>query len=99
MVRSKSSAQRLWRKSSSKNSQPQPEGSDLLKTFQDSQTASGFPMLRYFCSECGWNLFMRPGDKVSTEMGLKIVSYGCLDLEEGDGRCQWRKFNSFLGSR
>jgi hypothetical protein len=70
------------------------QGSDLLKIFQDAQTASGFPMLRYFCSECGSNLFMRPGDKASTEMGLKIISYGCLNLEEGDGR--WRELNSLL---
>ena len=40
---------------------------------------------------------MRPGDKVSTEMGLKIISYGCLDLEEGDGH--WRESNPFIGSR
>jgi hypothetical protein len=37
---------------------------------------------------------MRPGDEVSTDKGLKIISYGCLDLEEGDGR--WRESNSFI---
>ncbi|KIM37280.1 hypothetical protein M413DRAFT_50864, partial [Hebeloma cylindrosporum] len=36
------------------------QGSDLLKIFEDTQTQSGFPMLRYFCSECGSSLFMRP---------------------------------------
>ena len=51
-------------------------------------------MLRYFCSECGSNLFMQPGDKVSNDIGLKIISYGCLDREEGDGR--WRTSILFI---
>ena len=51
-------------------------------------------MLRYFCSECGSNLFMRPGDNVSVDKGLKIISYGSLDREEGDGR--WRESNSLI---
>ena len=65
------------------------QGSGLVKIFHDAQTASGFHILRYFCSECGSNLFMRSGNNSSTEMGLKILSYGCMDLEEGDGR--WRE--------
>jgi hypothetical protein len=68
------------------------QGSDQLRIFEVTQTASGFPMLKSFCSKCGSNIFMQPGDKVSKEMGLKIISYGCMDCEEGDGR--WGELDS-----
>ncbi|KAJ8094051.1 hypothetical protein PM082_009941 [Marasmius tenuissimus] len=36
------------------------EGSDLVKCYNDSDTASGRTLRRHFCSNCGSTLFIRP---------------------------------------
>ncbi|KAG7093351.1 hypothetical protein E1B28_007032 [Marasmius oreades] len=36
------------------------EGSDLVKCYEDHDTASGNALRRHFCSNCGSTLFLRP---------------------------------------
>ncbi|KAF9266009.1 hypothetical protein L218DRAFT_997360 [Marasmius fiardii PR-910] len=39
-------------------------GSDLIKRYDDSNTASGRTLGRHFCSNCGSTLFIRPSPEV-----------------------------------
>ncbi|KAF8952805.1 Mss4-like protein [Flammula alnicola] len=57
------------------------EGEDKLKVFPDPETASGAPLDRYFCSECGSNVFLRPTNKRALELDYKIISHGTLNEE------------------
>ena len=56
-------------------------GAEKLKVFADSDTASGARIDRYFCTECGSNVFLRPTNKRALELDYKIVSYGTLNEE------------------
>ncbi|KAF9493272.1 DUF636 domain protein [Pleurotus eryngii] len=50
------------------------EGKDHIKTYEDSITKSGQPLIRSFCGECGSSLFLR-----SVTTNLIIVNTGSID--------------------
>ncbi|KAF8987041.1 Mss4-like protein [Cyathus striatus] len=54
------------------------QGADKVKCYRDNETKDGFPLDRFFCTECGSNLFLRPTRK---ESQIKIVALGTLNDE------------------
>ncbi|KIM37279.1 hypothetical protein M413DRAFT_77269 [Hebeloma cylindrosporum] len=56
-------------------------GEEKLKVFADLDTASGAPLHRYFCTECGSNIFFRPTSKRALELDYKLISSGTLNEE------------------
>ncbi|KJA25147.1 hypothetical protein HYPSUDRAFT_38115 [Hypholoma sublateritium FD-334 SS-4] len=56
-------------------------GEDMLKFYADPGTASGTPLNRYFCGNCGSNVFLRSQIKVlnGKKNDLHIVALGTLD--------------------
>lgn len=50
------------------------EGKDHIKTYADSNTKSGQPLIRSFCGECGSSLFLR-----NVTIDLTIVNTGSID--------------------
>lgn len=60
------------------------QGEDKLKFYADSNTAAGVVLNRYFCSECGSNIFLRsPG----TGNDVGIIALGTLDDEVAWSEC------------
>ncbi|KAF8149149.1 Mss4-like protein [Crassisporium funariophilum] len=55
------------------------QGDDYLKSYRDCDTASGSPLDRYFCTECGSNVFLGSVSKAGSS--LRIVTMGTLDTE------------------
>ncbi|KAG7086273.1 hypothetical protein E1B28_002238 [Marasmius oreades] len=54
------------------------EGSDLIKRYDDSNTASGRTLGRHFCSNCGSTLFIRPSLEASNN-DFVIVQASTVD--------------------
>lgn len=57
------------------------EGKAHIKTYADSNTKSGQPLIRSFCGECGSSLFLK-----NVTIDLTIVNTGSIDdkLETGE---------------
>ncbi|KAH9481996.1 hypothetical protein JR316_0006526 [Psilocybe cubensis] len=57
------------------------EGQEKLKVYHDHETASGNVLSRYFCSQCGSNVFLQSSDKRAVAGKIRIIAAGTLDEE------------------
>ncbi|KAF8956175.1 Mss4-like protein [Flammula alnicola] len=57
------------------------QGEEKLKIYHDDDTAAGVRLNRYFCSECGSNVFLRSVANDPNRLKLGIIAYGTLDDE------------------
>ncbi|TFK34247.1 Mss4-like protein [Crucibulum laeve] len=55
------------------------KGEDKLKRYRDEDTASGIPLDRFFCTECGSNIFLSSSREADD---IHIVALGTLDDQE-----------------
>ncbi|KXN93073.1 hypothetical protein AN958_10499 [Leucoagaricus sp. SymC.cos] len=53
-------------------------GQEKLRIFRDTDTASGTPLDRYFCTVCGSNVILATGDPEKSKR-IVIVALGTLD--------------------
>ncbi|KAF9049076.1 Mss4-like protein [Panaeolus papilionaceus] len=56
-------------------------GGDKVKVYSDRDTGSGYPINRFFCGECGSNLFRQPANPEALAKDLRVVTAGTLDEE------------------
>lgn len=61
-------------------------GQDKLRLYDDRDTDAGFPLQRQFCSDCGSNVFVKPGRE--TLASLLFVTMGTMDV---DVAAKWGK--------
>jgi len=54
------------------------KGEEHLKFYRDNDTDSGFPLDRYFCINCGSNMFLQSNQKAGN--AIRIVTLGSLDI-------------------
>lgn len=57
------------------------EGEDKLKFYADPKTTTGVVLNRYFCSECGSNMFLRSEATPEKGNDVGIIALGTLDDE------------------
>ncbi|PPQ69274.1 hypothetical protein CVT25_005931 [Psilocybe cyanescens] len=55
------------------------EGEEKLNVYHDKETSSGNILSRYFCSQCGSNVFLQSSDKLAVARKIRIIAAGTLD--------------------
>ena len=65
------------------------EGEEHLRCYQDKDTKSGFPLERYFCINCGSNVFLQ-----SYQQAIRIIALGSLDSPTDWGTSLCPLFNT-----